>query len=131
MIQKLVTVKPRGNGYANELFKSEVTGKDIKIAILKLMNKIKDQQVIPKSMQICNIPSIYKNKGPQKKLNSYKGIFRVTVLRNILDRLIYNDLYLSIDSHLCDCNVGNGKGRNIRDNLFVLNAILNAWTNKN
>ena len=119
------------HGYAIELFKSEVAGKDIKIAILKLMNRITDKQFIPKSMQICNIPSIYKNKGPQKKLNSYKGIFRVTVLRNILDRLIYNDLYQTIDSHLSDCNVGNRKGRNIRDNLFVLNAVLNPCKNQN
>ena len=53
------------------------------------------------------------------------------MLRNILDRLIYNDLYQTIDTNLSDCNVGNRKGRNIRDNLFVLNAVLNSTKNKN
>ena len=70
-------------GYANELFKSDVAEKDLTITTLTLMNKIKEQQVIPKSMQLCNITSIYKNKGPQKKFNSYRGIFTAIVLRNI------------------------------------------------
>ena len=58
--------------------------------------------------------------------NNYRGVFRLTVLRSILDRLIYNDLYPVIDSNLTDANVGARKGRNIRDNLFVVNAITNS-----
>ena len=116
--------------YANELFKPEVAGHDMKLAIVKLVNKIKEQQVIPKSMQLCNISTIYKNKGPRNKYGSYRGIFRITVLRNILDRLIYNDMYQTIDDNLSDCNVGNRRGRNIRDNLFVLNAVLNTSRRK-
>lgn len=76
------------HGYANELFKPNVAGHDLKLAIVKIVNNIKDQQKIPKSMQLCNTTTIYKNKGPRNKYNSYRGIFRVTVLRNILDRLI-------------------------------------------
>ena len=51
----------------------------------------------------------------------YRGIFRVTVFRSILDKLIYN-----IDHNLTDSNVGARKNRNIRDNIFVLNAIMNS-----
>ena len=47
-------------------------------------------------------------------------------MRSILDRLIYNDEYQIIDNNLTDCNVGARKGRNIRDNIFVLNAITNS-----
>ena len=79
--------------YANELFKSEVAGKDLKLATLKLMNKIKEEQKVPKDIQLCNMTSIYKNKGPRKNCSSYRGIFRVTVLRSILDPLIYSDMY--------------------------------------
>ena len=53
-------------------------------------------------------------------------MFRVTIFRSILDRLIYNDEYSSIDSNLTDSNVAVRKKRNIRDNIFVLNAILNS-----
>ena len=40
--------------------------------------------------------------------------------------MIYNDEYDIIDSNLTDSNVGGRKTRNIRDNIFVLNAILNS-----
>ena len=113
-------------GLLNDLFKPEVAGSDLKIAVLKLMNRIKAEQCFPECLELCNISSIFKNKGSRNLLNNYRGIFRVTVFRNILERLIYNDEYLTIDSNLTDCNVGARKGRNIRDNLFVLNAVLNS-----
>ena len=50
----------------------------------------------------------------------------MTIFRSILDRLIYNDEYKNIDSNLTDPNVEARKGRNIRDNVFVLNAVTNS-----
>ena len=80
-------------------------------------------------MEFCNISSIYKQKGPVNDFDSYRGLFKVQALRNILERLIYNHEYATIDSNLTDCNVGARKGRNIRDNIFVLNAIMNNAVN--
>ena len=115
-------------GLANEIFRPEVAGDDLKLAILKLMNRIKDEQIYPKSLEICNISSIWKRKGSRNEFDFYRGIFRVSIFRSILDRLIYNDEYSNIDSNLTDCNVGARKNRNIRDNIFVLNAIINSIT---
>ena len=67
-----------------------------------------------------------KIKGTKKDFNSYRGVFRTTSLRNIMDRLIYIDEYQGVDDSLTDCNVGSRRQRNIRDNLFVMNAIMNA-----
>ena len=39
---------------------------------------------------------------------------------------MYDDEYENIDANLTNCNVGSRKRRNIRDNLFVINAITNA-----
>ena len=64
-------------------------------------------------------------KRVQKRLCQYRGIFRVTILRSILDKLIYNDEYTNIDEHLSDSNVGARRNRNIRDNIFVINVSLN------
>ena len=47
----------------------------------------------------------------------------------MLDRLIYNDCYLVIDDNLTDGNVGARKTRNIRDNIFVLGAVINSVIN--
>ena len=63
------------NNFANEIFDPKVAGKDLIQAILALMNRIKRDQVYPKSMQLCNISSLYKQKGPVNDFNSYRGIF--------------------------------------------------------
>ena len=65
------------------------------------------------------------NKGAKDDLNNDRGVFVVVKLRSILDKLIYNDKYEIIDSNMSDSNIGGRKGRNIRDHLFVINAILN------
>ena len=78
-----------------------------------------------------SLSSIWKHKGPKHNFESYKGIFRITVFRNILDKLIYNDEIHNIDSYLSDCNVGGRKGRNVRDNIFVLNAVMNSISRGN
>ena len=76
--------------------------------------------------QKCNISSIFKKgKIVRNNFDNYRGVFRTTIFRSILDRLIFNDYYGKIDDFITDCNVGGRKGRNIRDNLFVLNAITN------
>ena len=113
-------------GYANEIFRPGVAGEDLKLAILKLMNRIKLEQIFPEILELCDISSIWKRKYSRNDFENYRGIFRVTIFRSILDRLIYNDEYATIDSNLSDSNVGARKGRNIRDNIFVLNAVMNS-----
>ena len=126
VLKQLKTNKSRDpHGLANELFKAGNAGKDMKRAILLMMNQIKTQQKVPKSLKLCNITSLYKNKGSRKEFENYRGIFRVTILRSILDKLIYNDEYPTIDENMTDSNVGARKNRNIRDNIFVINAITN------
>ena len=117
------------HGLANELFKEEVAGTDLKLAVLKLMNTIKKTQKYPEAFELCNVTSIYKHKGSHKDMNNYRGVFRVSVLRSILDRLIYNDSYYTIDENITDQNVGARKNRNIRDNIFVLGAVVNSVIN--
>ena len=132
VLDKLKNNKSRDpNGLANELFKKDAAGDDLKRAILKLMNRIKEEQKYPKCLELCNISSIWKMKGPRNKFSSYRGIFRVSIFRAILDRLIYNDEYANLDSNLTDSNVGGRKMRNIRDNIFVLNAVINSQKNQN
>ena len=89
------------------------------------VNNLKDQCAFPQAFETCNITSIYK-KGKRNVFDNDQGVFQLTILRSILDRLIYNDNYPIIDSNLTDANVGARKGRNIRNNLFVLNAVTNS-----
>ena len=116
-------------GHANELFKDEVACTDLKLATLRFMNHMKKNHEYPEALNQCNITSIYKQKGSHKSFENYRGVFRVTVLRSILDRLIYNDNYHIIDRNLTDGNVGARKQCNIRDNIFVLGAVINSVIN--
>ena len=65
------------HGYSNELIQNG--GKDVILAIVKLMNGIKKSQTFPECLKACNITCLYKNKGSGKDLNMYRGIFRVTL----------------------------------------------------
>ena len=57
-------------GFANDIFRPEVAGDDLKLATLKLMNKIKDEQIFPKCLELCNISSIWKSKGSKNDFDS-------------------------------------------------------------
>ena len=118
-------------GLANDIFRPEVAGDDLKLATLKLMNRIKLEQMYPEHLELCNISSIYKMKGSKNDFEFYRGTFRVTIFRSILDSLVYNDEYMNIDRNLTDSNVGARKLRNIRDNIFVMIAIFNSMSKEN
>ena len=117
------------HGLANELFKEGVSGTDQKLAVVKLMYIIKETQKYPEALELCNITSIYKHKGSHKDMNNFYDVFRVSVLRSILYRLIYNDSCHTIDENIRDQNVGARKNRNILDNIFVLGAVINLVIN--
>ena len=53
----------------------------------------------------------------------------MNVFRSILDKLFYVDEYENIDKNLTDSNVGGRRGRNTRDHIFVMSAIINSMKN--
>ena len=116
------------DGYANKLFMLSVAGDDLQLAVLKMLNVIKDKQQFPEALTKCNITSLHKKKA-QNYFENYRGVFRVAVLRSILDRMMYNTCYEVIDENLTDANVGARKDRSFRDNIFVLGAVNNSVIN--
>ena len=59
VLKSLKTQKSRDPyGLANDLFRPEVAGDDLRLDLLKLMNRIKDDQKYPKCLEFCNISSI-------------------------------------------------------------------------
>ena len=116
------------DGYANELFAITVAGDDLLLAVLKLLNCIKDRQQFPKSFEKCHITPLHKSKS-KNDFENYRGVFRVSVIRSIMDRLLYIDSYETIDNNLTDANVGARKERSVRDNIFVISAVTNSVLN--
>ena len=77
-------------------------------------------------MSYNNITSIYKKKGSRLLLENDRGIFIQNIFKKILDKLIYYDNVECIDAHMSDSNIGAREGRNIRDHLFILYAVINS-----
>ena len=94
-----------------------------------IFNKIKDELVIPDFMQHATITSFYKGRGVKGDMASQRGIFCVSKMRSLLDKLLYADYYDFVDENLGDSNVGGRKNRNIRDHIFVLNSVVNDVIN--
>ena len=74
-------------------------------------------------MKIANISTVPK-KGSRLDLQNERGIFRCSVLRCILMRMIYNSKYDIIDSNMSDSQMGGRKQKGCRFNIFILNGII-------
>ena len=94
------------------------------------MRKIQDTKEVPELMELANIITLYKGKGSRFELDNDRGIFILTILRMIHDRIIYNDIYEKVDKSMSDAQVGGRRNRGIRNHLFMLYSIINSVKNK-
>ena len=58
------------NGLINEMFRTEVMGHDMKMALLDILNLIKKCQIVPEILQYANISTICKKKGSRQQLDN-------------------------------------------------------------
>ena len=122
------------NGWSNELFMKEVSGTNLKISMLKLFNKIKMENHYPDFMRKADVTTIYKGKGSKTDLNNDRGVFVVSVFRSLIMKLIYKDIYETINKSMSDSQIGSRKNMNIRNHIWVVNSIIcdvNSTKNKN
>ena len=89
----------------------------------------KNQLKTPDFMENANITSIYKGRGKLNDLNNDRGIFLLSVLRTILDKLLYVDSYEDIERGMSDSNIGGRKNKNLSNHIFVANGIINEVKN--
>ena len=99
----------------NELFKPGVAGDDLERSLLMLCNDVKSQCDIAAFLEIT---SILKNRGIKSDLNNDRGVFTVMTVRSVIDNLIYNDFYDTLDKNMSDSNVGGRRARNIRQFVY-------------
>ena len=122
-IQRLKANKCRDPlGHINELY--QYLGKDGLLSLLHLLNKIKKELLIPSKLDLSNISTIYKGKGSRRDVINLRGIFKLPILRNLLDRLIYFDEQDTISKSMGPYQVGNQAERNIRDHTLIVHAVV-------
>ena len=88
-----------------------------------MFNKMKKLKLIDIFMNFANVTTVPK-KGPKIEPKNERGIFRVSVIRYILMRLIYNMKYLTIDSNMSDCQMGGRKNKSCKNNIFIINGLI-------
>ena len=116
-------------GLVYELFKAPYAGTDIFSSLTKLFNLIQKELIIPDFFELMSITSLYKNKGVRSDISNERGIFNLPKVRSLLDKLLYSEVYESIDQNMSFSNCGGRKERNIRDHLFVVYACINDVIN--
>ena len=109
-------------GLCAELFQNEVIGESLKDSLLIILNKIKKEGEVPYFMNVTSVTTIPKA-GSKFLLTNERGIFKVSILRTILLRLLYNRNYSMINANMSDSNTGARKGKSCRNHIWILNGI--------
>ena len=123
-ISKLRTNKCKDpHGHINELYKN--MGDDGLSSLLDMLNLIKETIIIPEKLNLSNVSTIYKGKGSMQDVINLRGIFKLPIIRNLLDRMVYFDEKEQINKGMGMFQVGNQERRNIRDNTLVVHAVIN------
>ena len=106
-----------------ELFKLDAIGDDLKYSVLDMMNKMKDQIVVPECMRTANITMLHKKKC-KVDLKNWREIFVTSVLRIILMKMIHERSYETVASNMTDSQIGAKKKKSVRNHIFILNSIM-------
>ena len=130
MCRKLKDNKARDkDGFIYELFKPQNSGSDLILSLVKMFNAMKNTLIIPTFLQKMSVTSIWKRKGSRSSIKNERGIFNLSKVRSIIDKLLYQDIYDTIDSNLSCSNAGGRRGCGIRDQLFIIHGIINDVIN--
>ena len=114
------------NGMISELFKSNIAGKDLKKAVIDLMNLVLTSFYMPEYLEYADITSLFKHRGSRMELSNDRGIFILAVLRKILDKLVYLEKYPDLERNMSDSNIGARKKKNVRNHLFIVCGVINS-----
>ena len=106
-----------------DIFKEGVIGHNLKLSMLLMFNKIKEQTLLPECMKTANITMLHKKKN-KLDLNNWRGIFVTSVLRTILMKMLHDRTYEIVTQSITDSQIGAQKKNSIRNHLCVLNAII-------
>ncbi len=110
------------HGHINELYM--YLGISGLHSLLLLLNRIKDELLVPLDLKLSNVSTIYKGKGSRKDVINLRGIFKLPIVRNILDKLVHIEDQDQINTSMGPFQVGNHKERGIRDHTLIIHAVI-------
>ena len=79
---------------------------------------------VPSQWDDILITTMFKKKGSWKKLDNYRGIFIVTILQLIYEKVLKNRISGVLQKNMSRFQNGGVKGNSVTDNLFILKGII-------
>ena len=98
------------------------------MSLINLLNCVKKTQIYPTIFRPANISSFWKRKGDKSDLDNDRGVFNVTKIQSIMDKMIYNDIYEPFDAQMSCSNIGARKNRNFRDHISTVKTLISRFT---
>ena len=89
-----------------------------------MFNVFKKNFDVPSQWDDILITTMFKKKGSWKKLDNYRGIFIVTILQLIYEKVLKNRISGVLQKNMSKFQNGGVKGKSVTDNLFILKGII-------
>ena len=93
-------------------------------ALLHIFNLVMKKGRPPKAWKRVNIKSLYKNKGDKRDLNNQRGIFLLSAVQKLFEKMILDRIMNRLEMSFTEYQNGARKNRSTADHLFVARAML-------
>ena len=95
------------HGFIREVFKRD--GNDLTLAILKMVNTVKNTKDCPSVWSNTVIQTIMKKTGSKRKLGNYSSVFLVPVASLIFEKLLKNRISPRLEQNMTKFQTGGVK----------------------
>ena len=113
---------PDLQGWRYEFIKN--AGKDLDESMLKMINTVVTNNIVPEQWIYLIIKSISKGKGDLLSMDSKRGLFLTNIVSKFVEKMIKNRRKETIDSNLSDFQCGGVRNRGTGDNHMILNSAI-------
>ena len=109
-------------GMVREIFKK--CGDGLLYSLVEMVNTLKASKNLPSDWNKIRIRTLKKRKGTFRKLDNYRGIFLVPILRIIFEKLLKNRISDTLQQNISNFQNGGMKGKGVVDNVLILRGII-------
>jgi hypothetical protein len=106
-------------------------GKDLDESMLKMINTVILNSVVPEEWIYLIIKSISKGKGDLLSMDSKRGLFLTNIVSKIAEKLIKNRRKETVESNLSAFQCGGVRKRGTVDNHIIVNSAIEEARERN
>ena len=113
---------PDLQGWRYEFIKN--AGKDLDESMLKMINTVVTNNIVPEQWLYLIIKSISKGKGDLLSMDSKRGLFLTNIVSKIAEKLIKNRRKETVEANISNFQCGGVRNRGIGDNHIIVNSAI-------